>query len=88
MSVMGILRMVVVGLIVGIIARFIYPGPVPLNLVWSAVLGIAGSFVAGFAGSMLHPQAGEQPLHPAGFIYSILGALLLIFLARTVFHLV
>ena len=87
MSVMGILRTIIVGLIVGIIARFIYPGPVPLDLVWSAVLGVAGSFVAGFIGSLLHREAGE-PIHPAGFIYSILGALLLIFLARTVFHLV
>jgi uncharacterized membrane protein YeaQ/YmgE (transglycosylase-associated protein family) len=79
--------MIVVGLIVGIIARFIYPGPVPLNLVWSAILGIAGSFFAGFLGQLLHGRSSEG-FPRAGFLYSIVGALILIFLARSVFHLV
>jgi uncharacterized membrane protein YeaQ/YmgE (transglycosylase-associated protein family) len=79
--------MIIVGLVVGIIARFIYPGPVPMNLIWSAILGIAGSFFAGFLGQMIHGRTGEG-LQPAGFIYSIVGALILIFLARSVFHLV
>jgi uncharacterized membrane protein YeaQ/YmgE (transglycosylase-associated protein family) len=77
--------MIVIGLIVGIIARFIYPGPVPMNLLWSTLLGIGGAVLAGFIGQMLHPKAAE-PFHPAGFFYAILGALILIFLARTVFH--
>jgi uncharacterized membrane protein YeaQ/YmgE (transglycosylase-associated protein family) len=82
---MGIVRMIVVGLIVGILARFFYPGAVPLNWLWSIVLGIAGSFLAGLIAQLISPKQGQQPLHPAGFLASILGAMLLIFLART-FH--
>lgn len=84
---MHIVKMLVVGLIVGVIARFLYPGAVHMGLVMSAVLGIAGSFVAGFLGQMLHPKSAEGA-HPAGFLYSIVGALILIFLARNVLHLV
>jgi uncharacterized membrane protein YeaQ/YmgE (transglycosylase-associated protein family) len=76
-----IIRMLIVGLIVGIIARFLYPGPVPMSLTLSALLGIAGSFVAGLLGAMLHPNSAK-PFHPAGFIYSIVGALILIFIVR------
>lgn len=83
---MHIIRMIIVGLIVGILARFFYPGAVHMGLIMSAILGIAGSFLAGFIGSLLQPGTKDSPLHPAGFIYSILGAMLLIFLAR-VLHL-
>jgi uncharacterized membrane protein YeaQ/YmgE (transglycosylase-associated protein family) len=82
-----IIRLLIVGLIVGVIARFLYPGPVQMSLVMSVVLGIAGSFVAGFLGKMLHPDSAE-PFHPAGIFYSILGALILIFIARSVLHVV
>jgi uncharacterized membrane protein YeaQ/YmgE (transglycosylase-associated protein family) len=84
---MNIIWILVVGLVVGLLARFFYPGPVPMGWIASIVLGVGGSFLAGFLGSLLHGKPlGE--LHPAGFIYSILGAMVLIFLARTVFHLV
>ena len=42
-----VIRMIVVGLIVGILARFFYPGPVHIGIVMSVILGIAGSFVGG-----------------------------------------
>ena len=80
--------MVIVGLIVGILARFFYPGAVHMSLIASAILGILGSFLAGLVGRALHPASREQPFHPAGFIYSIIGAMILIFLARNVLHLV
>ena len=70
-----------VGLVVGILARFLYPGDVPMGLILSAVLGVVGSFLAGFVGSMLDKEPGTQ-LKPAGFVYSILGALVVIFIAR------
>ena len=78
---MKYVSMIVVGLIVGILARFIYPGPVPMGWIMSAGLGIAGSFLAGFVGSMLDKEPGTQ-LKPAGFVYSLLGALAVIFIAR------
>jgi uncharacterized membrane protein YeaQ/YmgE (transglycosylase-associated protein family) len=83
---MHIVRLVIVGLIVGILARFFYPGAVHMGLIASIILGIAGSFVAGYAGKALQPASAE-PAHPAGFLYSILGAMVLIFVARLL-HLV
>lgn len=74
--------MFVVGLIVGVLARFFYPGAVHMSLIASAILGIAGSFLAGFAGRALHPATRDQPFHPAGFVYSIVGAIVLIFVGR------
>ena len=80
--------MAVIGLIVGIIARFIYPGAVHMGLIASIILGIAGSFLAGMVGSTIHKPADGSSFHPAGFVYSIVGALVIIFLARNVLHLV
>jgi len=85
---MHYVRMAIVGLIVGLLARFFYPGAVPLGLLASMLLGIAGSFLAGLIAQLLQPATARQPLHPAGFLYSVLGAMLLIFLARHVLHLV
>ena len=78
---MKYVSMIVVGLVVGILARVLYPGDVPMGLILSAVLGVVGSFLAGFVGSMLDKEPGTQ-LKPAGFVYSILGALVVIFVAR------
>jgi uncharacterized membrane protein YeaQ/YmgE (transglycosylase-associated protein family) len=79
---MNYVIMAVVGLVVGILARYFYPGPVEMSLIMSAVLGIAGSFLAGVVGSMVHKSADGR-LHPAGFVWSIVGAMLLIWVART-----
>lgn len=78
---MKYVSMVLVGLVVGILARFIYPGAVEMGWIMSAVLGVAGSFLAGFVGSMLDKEPGTQ-LKPAGFVWSILGAVVLIFVGR------
>ncbi|MDB5680022.1 GlsB/YeaQ/YmgE family stress response membrane protein [Sphingomonas bacterium] len=77
---MGIIRMIVVGFIVGGLARWFFPGPVPMHWYWSILLGIAGSFLAGFVVQMLSPSQRQQPLHAAGWIASILGAMVLILL--------
>lgn len=84
---MHIVVMIVVGLIVGVLARFFYPGAVHMGLIATALLGIAGSFLAGFAGRAMQPSTRDQPFHPAGFLYSLIGAIVLIFLARTL-HLI
>ena len=78
---MNYVIMAIVGLVVGILARFFYPGPVDMGILMSAVLGIAGSFAAGLIGSMVHKSADGR-MHPAGFVWSILGAMALIFIAR------
>ena len=78
---MSYVWMAVVGLIVGLIARAILPGAQSLGLILTAALGIAGSFAAGFAGQALGLyQAGQN----AGFIGSVIGAIVLLFIVGKV----
>jgi uncharacterized membrane protein YeaQ/YmgE (transglycosylase-associated protein family) len=86
-GVIGIVKMIVIGLIVGLLARFFYPGAVHMGMMITALLGVVGSFVAGIIGSLLHRESAEG-FHPAGFVYSVIGAIIVIFLARSVFHIV
>ncbi|GAC1584116.1 MAG: hypothetical protein NVS3B5_18770 [Sphingomicrobium sp.] len=51
------------------------------------ILGIAGAYLAGFVGSLIHKR-DEGGFHPAGFVYSIIGALVLIFIAHNLLHMV
>jgi uncharacterized membrane protein YeaQ/YmgE (transglycosylase-associated protein family) len=68
--------MAIIGFIVGLIARAILPGTQSLGIILTAVLGIAGSYLAGFIGQALGwYQAGEG----AGFIGSVIGAIVLLF---------
>ena len=78
---MNYVIMAIMGLIVGALAKLFYIGDNGNSWIMSMVLGIAGSFIAGFIGSMLDKQPGTQ-LKPAGFVFSILGAMILIFVAK------
>ena len=84
---MHYVAMGIVGLIVGFIARLIYPGGQHMGLITTMVLGVAGSYVAGLVGGMIHGDKEDGAVHPAGFLYSIVGALALIFIASKL-HLV
>jgi uncharacterized membrane protein YeaQ/YmgE (transglycosylase-associated protein family) len=78
---MYLLWMVVVGLIVGAIAKLIMPGNDPGGAIVTILLGIAGSVVAGFLGrSMGWYAAGE----PVGFIASVIGAIILLAIYRVI----
>jgi uncharacterized membrane protein YeaQ/YmgE (transglycosylase-associated protein family) len=69
--------MVIVGFVVGLVARAILPGTQSLGIILTAVLGVAGSFAAGFIGQALGwYQAGQG----AGFIGSVVGAIVLLFI--------
>lgn len=73
---MGIISTIVVGLIVGAIARLLMPGDQKLGWILTCLLGVAGSFVAGYVGQALGwYQVGE----PAGWIASVVGAFVLLF---------
>lgn len=73
----GIIQMVVAGLIIGLLARAIMPGNQKMGLILTTVLGIAGAAVANFIGG----AAGlYSPGATAGWIASILGALLVLFI--------
>jgi len=73
---MGIIQMIVVGLIVGLIARALMPGEQKMGLILTTLLGVAGSAVANFAGSSL---GWYRPGDNAGWIASIVGALVVLF---------
>ena len=73
--------MVVVGFVVGLVARAILPGTQSLGMILTAVLGIAGSFAAGYLGQALGwYKAGEG----AGFVGSVIGAIVLLFIVSKV----
>ncbi|HZT54900.1 MAG TPA: GlsB/YeaQ/YmgE family stress response membrane protein [Burkholderiaceae bacterium] len=74
---MSYVWMAVIGFVVGLIARAILPGTQSLGIILTAVLGIVGSFIAGFAGRALGWYTEGQP---AGFIASIVGAIVLLFI--------
>lgn len=76
--VITILGWILFGLVVGLIARAIMPGKQSMGLVATTLLGIVGAFVGGFIGNLI---AGNQvlALDAAGFIGSILGSLLVLF---------
>jgi uncharacterized membrane protein YeaQ/YmgE (transglycosylase-associated protein family) len=74
---MSFLITAIVGLIVGLIARAIKPGDDKLGLIMTAILGIAGSFIASYAGQALGWYAAGTA---AGWIASVVGAVVLLFI--------
>jgi uncharacterized membrane protein YeaQ/YmgE (transglycosylase-associated protein family) len=76
---MAVLVWIMFGLIVGILAKLLMPGRDPGGIVVTILLGIAGALVAGFLGRLMGLyQAGDA----AGWIMSVLGAVLLLFVYR------
>lgn len=65
----------IVGLVVGLIARAIKPGDDSMGWIMTIVLGIAGSLIAGYVGRAL---GWYQPGQPAGWIASVIGAIILL----------
>jgi uncharacterized membrane protein YeaQ/YmgE (transglycosylase-associated protein family) len=73
---MGIIGTIVVGLIVGALARLVMPGEQRMGWILTCLLGIVGAVVAGFIGQALGWYAAGQG---AGWIASIIGAVLVLF---------
>ena len=74
---MGIISTVIIGFIVGVIARFLKPGNDSMGFIMTTVLGIAGAALANFIGAGLGWYAPGQA---AGWIASIVGAIILLVL--------
>jgi uncharacterized membrane protein YeaQ/YmgE (transglycosylase-associated protein family) len=74
-----IIWMFIVGIIVGIIAKFIMPGAEHLGLVMTGLLGIAGSIVGGLIARVFSKPPEGALIHPAGIIMSIIGAVVILF---------
>lgn len=78
---MSIIIMIIVGFIVGLIARAIMPGSQSLGIIMTTILGIVGSVVAGFLGQSL---GWYTPGEPAGWIGSVVGAIIVLFVVGLV----
>jgi uncharacterized membrane protein YeaQ/YmgE (transglycosylase-associated protein family) len=76
---MGILTWILFGLVVGVIAKLLMPGRDPGGFIITILLGIAGALVAGFLGRALNLYG---PNDSAGWLMSILGAVILLGLYR------
>lgn len=76
---MGLLVTLVIGLIVGAVAKFLMPGKDPGGWIITALLGIAGSWVGNWLFGMLGLAAGG-----VGFVGSVIGAMVLLFVYRLV----
>ena len=77
----GLIYTIVIGFLVGLVARFFCPGRDPMGFIFTTLLGIGGAVVAGYIGQALHWYRIGQP---AGFIGSVLGAILILLLVNAV----
>lgn len=79
MGITGIIGWIIFGLIVGVVAKVLMPGRDPGGWIVTILLGIAGALVGGFLGRAL---GWYGPGHAAGFLMSLVGALILLGLYR------
>jgi len=78
-----IIVLLIVGFIVGAIARLLMPGRDPIGILGTIVLGIAGSFVGGFLQNLVqYHSLSVHGFHPVGLIGSVIGAWVLLLLLR------
>jgi len=75
---------IVTGFFVGLIARAILPGSDKMGLLGTTVVGIIGSLLGGFIGGLVSKPKEGATFHPAGFLMSVVGALVLLMILRFV----
>jgi uncharacterized membrane protein YeaQ/YmgE (transglycosylase-associated protein family) len=75
----GVIGWIIFGLIVGAIAKLLMPGRDPGGIIVTMALGIAGALLGGFVGRAL---GWYQANEPAGFLMSLVGAILLLWIYR------
>jgi uncharacterized membrane protein YeaQ/YmgE (transglycosylase-associated protein family) len=79
----SILVTLIIGLLIGAVAKLLMPGKDPGGCIVTILLGIAGALVAGYLGAAI---GWYQPGQTAGFIASVIGAMLLLLLYRLIFR--
>jgi uncharacterized membrane protein YeaQ/YmgE (transglycosylase-associated protein family) len=80
-----IIWLLIVGLIVGAIARLLLPGRDPIGIFGTIVLGIVGSFVGGFLQNLIqYHTVSIHSFHPVGLLGSIIGAFVLLLILRLI----
>jgi uncharacterized membrane protein YeaQ/YmgE (transglycosylase-associated protein family) len=78
-----IISLLVIGLIAGFVARLLVPGPDPMSIFATLVLGVVGSFIGGFLGYLIFGKDIEEgALQASGIIGSIIGAVIALLVYR------
>lgn len=78
---MSIIWTIVIGFVVGLIARFLLPGKQAMGIILTTLLGIAGAVVAAYGGQALGLYQQGQP---AGFIGAVVGAIIVLFIVGAI----
>ena len=78
---MSLLWTILIGLLAGIVAKFLMPGRDPGGFIITILLGIGGALLATYLGQALGLYAANEP---AGFIGAVIGAILILFLYRMI----
>ena len=73
---------ILTGFVIGLLARAIMPGADHMGFLLTTVRGVAGSLFGGVLGGLLSKPKEGAAFHPAGFVMSVVGALVLLFLWR------
>jgi uncharacterized membrane protein YeaQ/YmgE (transglycosylase-associated protein family) len=82
-----IIALIIIGLLAGAVARLLLPGPDPIGILGTIIVGIIGSFVGGFLGYVLfHHDLKEGALQPSGILGSIIGAVIVLLIYRAMSH--
>ncbi len=69
---------IIVGFVIGLIARAVVPGAQHMGFLATAILGILGSLLGGLLGRLISRPKEGAAFHPAGFLMSIVGAIVLL----------
>ena len=78
------LWMFIIGIVVGALARLLMPGDQHMGLIMTGILGIVGSFVGGFIARLFSKPPEGSPIHPAGIVLSVIGAIIVLFVLERV----
>ena len=81
-----LIYLLIIGLVAGAVARLLLPGRDPIGLLGTVVLGVVGSFVGGFLGEEIQYHHWSHTFHTSGILWSILGALVVLLIARFATH--
>jgi uncharacterized membrane protein YeaQ/YmgE (transglycosylase-associated protein family) len=77
-----IIGLIVVGLIIGALARLITPGRQHMSIVATLALGVVGAFIGGTIGGLLNDNTSPFELNVLGFIFAVIAAVLLVGIAE------
>ncbi len=78
---MGVLATIFIGLVIGLVARFLMPGRDPMGFILTALLGIVGAWLGSWIGVQTGMYAQGEP---AGFLMAVVGAVIVLFIYRMV----